>query len=848
MKIDASRLAGVPVSGSATMRSAATGVVQVQGALDLAGNAINLVGRVATSGNGRNDAWTASISAPAIARLAPLARLAGLAGGDSAWSGSVNASVRVDGRWPALTSEGQLDANELRVGRASVQGAQARWQLASAADAPLALTLRASQFALDQRVAESLQLQVSGTGRSHRIELDAAARALPPAWVDLLQATVSGATAAPPTRSVARLQAQGGLFEVAGQAASGWRGTLQQLELGSDAAAAAPWLRSSNVALEMQWAGAAPQLSVQPGRAELLGAALHWSRITWQAGEGAAPAQLDALVELDPLPVAPLLARAQPGFGWGGDLAVGGRAELHGAGAMHAEVVLERTRGDLSVTDETGTQALGLTDLRLALSARDGVWTLTQGLAGTTLGAAAGAWVARTSSSAVWPSAQTPIEGVLELQVGRLATWGPWVPSGWRLDGQLGVSASIGGRLGAPEYTGSVRGSGISVRNFLQGVNVREGEVAIALQGSHARIERFSARAGDGRIALTGDASLGEAPQASLALTAERFQLLGRVDRRIVASGQAQLQLTRGALKLDGRFGIDEGLIDFSRGDAPSLADDVVVQRGAGATTAAAPATTGPSAAASGPPAPGSSLGLAAPRSVALDLAVDLGERLRLRGHGLDSGLRGELKLGSPGNRVVLTGTVRTDSGTYAAYGQKLSIDRGLLTFNGPAENPRLDIEATRPNLDVRVGVSVTGTAQNPRVRLFSEPELAEIDKLSWLVLGRASDGLGRTDTALLQRAAVALLSGEGERGTDPLTRAIGLDDVSLRQTDGEVRETVVSLGKQLSRRWYVGYERSLNATAGTWQLVYRIAQRFTLRAQSGEDNSLDMIWTWRWQ
>ena len=83
---------------------------------------------------------------------------------------------------------------------------------------------------------------------------------------------------------------------------------------------------------------------------------------------------------------------------------------------------------------------------------------------------------------------------------------------------------------------------------------------------------------------------------------------------------------------------------------------------------------------------------------------------------------------------------------------------------------------------------------------------------------------------------------------TDQLTKAIGLDELSVRQSDGEVRETVVSLGKQLSRRWYVGYERSLSATTGTWQLVYRIAQRFTLRAQSGLDNSVDLIWTWRWQ
>jgi translocation and assembly module TamB len=98
----------------------------------------------------------------------------------------------------------------------------------------------------------------------------------------------------------------------------------------------------------------------------------------------------------------------------------------------------------------------------------------------------------------------------------------------------------------------------------------------------------------------------------------------------------------------------------------------------------------------------------------------------------------------------------------------------------------------------------------------------------------------------LLQRAAVALLAGEEEAPTDQLIRTLGLDEVSLKQTDGEVRETVVSLGKQLSRRWYVGYERGVNATTGTWQLIYRIAQRFTLRAQSGLENSLDFIWTWK--
>jgi translocation and assembly module TamB len=227
---------------------------------------------------------------------------------------------------------------------------------------------------------------------------------------------------------------------------------------------------------------------------------------------------------------------------------------------------------------------------------------------------------------------------------------------------------------------------------------------------------------------------------------------------------------------------------------------------------------------------------------------VDAGQKLRVTGRGLDTGLRGQLRLSAPGGRPVINGSINTDNGTYAAYGQKLEIERGILSFSGDYNNPRMDILALRPNIDVRAGVAITGNVLTPRIRLFSEPEMSDADKLSWLVLGRAQDGLGRNDTALLQRAAIALLAGENEAPTDALLKSLGIDDISVRQGDTTVRETVVSIGKQLSRRWYLGYERGVNATTGTWQLTYRIAQQFTLRAQSGLDNALDVIWTWRLQ
>jgi translocation and assembly module TamB len=382
------------------------------------------------------------------------------------------------------------------------------------------------------------------------------------------------------------------------------------------------------------------------------------------------------------------------------------------------------------------------------------------------------------------------------------------------------------------------------VHNVLFGVHLSEGALAASLDGPVARVQRLRFKGGDGQLQASGEATLGDTPSARLRVTAEHFRLLARIDRRIVASGSADLQLNRDALKLDGKFVIDEGLVDVSRRGVGGLDEDVVVVRAASAPQgASAPvyAVTTVRDPRKDPPLP---LPL---RNAQVDLTLGLGEKLQVRGRGLDASLRGELRLTSPGGRMAVNGTVRTDKGTYVAYAQKLVIERGELAFSGSTENPRLDILAVRPNLDVRVGVAVTGLLANPRVRLFSEPEMGEMDKLSWLLLGRASEGLGRNDTALLQRAALALLAGEDQAPMDQLLNQLGITDFGVRQSEGEVRETIVSLGRQLSQRWYVGYERSVNATAGTWQLVYRIAQRFTLRAQSGQENALDLIWSWRW-
>ena len=877
LKLDKSQLAGMPVTAAVTLRSGPTRLdADLQARI--AGNELRLLGGLDKPAGKAvaSDQLQLTLQMPAIGALSPLSLLLadiapGLAGH---WprSGAVQAEARVEGRWPQLRSHGELRVSALASPDLTLQQATLGWRAGTALDDALALQLDARGLSSAGQTLSSIKAEVDGSLRNHRLKLQADSPLRPPAWAENLLGPLGSGTRAgfdgrglwlPDAGGGGRWQLQdlriesGARQAAAGAAAAAAAGAKASAP-GAAAASAArpaapsdappasapptngapPWLlaRSPAVELRLDAQGAPLSLRAEPGRLQLLSTALNWRTLEWQAGTGGASGGLTLLAELETIDVARLLARLQPTTGWGGDLTLGGRIEIRSAARVDADIVLERGGGDLTLTDDLGeTLALGLTDLRLALSAHDGVWQFAQGLAGTRIGQVGGAQVLRTAPGERFPGPATPLSGTLEARVADIGVWSAWVPPGWRLVGKLRTSASVGGTLGAPELSGEMRGSGIGARNLLQGVNLSDGELAITLAGDRAQIERFVFKGGDGSLTVSGDALLGAAPVARLKLVADRFRLLGRLDRRLVTSGSAEVRLDADRLKVDGDLLVDEGLIDVSRGDAPTLDDDVQVRRDGSI------AITRPSErpALAPPPRP--------LRQADVSVRIDLGQQLRLRGHGIDTLLRGKLVASSPGGRLALHGTVRTVEGKFAAYGQKLEIRQGEIDFIGPLDNPRINVLALRNDVDVVVGVSVTGSATAPRVRLYSEPDKPEFDKLSWLVLGRSPSSLGSGDTALLQRAAMALLAGDKPGPTDNLMGAIGLTDFSVRQTEGETRDTVFSVGKQLSQRWYLGYERSVNATTGTWQLIYKVAQRFTLRAQSGTDNALDVIWSWRW-
>lgn len=839
--IEPSVLGGVSLKGQSQWRSPLNKPLMTLSLdLDVGGNQIqaqaDLPWRMDAQGAvrwGLDAQWQGHVHAPALQNLQAVAPLLGA----RQVAGVIEAQGKAQGIWPALTTQGQVSVTGLQWLDAQGQPfklalAKADWQLDTRTlDAPAHVRLDVSQGQAAKVTLDQAQWTVDGSARLHKSRLS----------VDVSHKQGADSKA----RAFHLEAAAQGSWLTLGQQ---WRGQFSDVLLRLQGTPQRTLLQAQTFTVDWRDDDKGKQVQVGATSVNIMGVALRLQKLAWQRANLADDAQgeIDLRMQLEPLNLPALLDTWQPQAGWRGDLMLAGQISLKHSVRQPwtVDANVSRQSGDISLIEPTiegnSAQRLGIRTANVALQARDGVWTLTENFEGRILGSLTGRQLVQASHPDQLPSATDPLSGELNLQIGSLRPWGAWAPAGWRLTGQLQAQAKVAGTLGAPEYRGQVAGQNLGLGQALMGVNLTDGQLQMELQGDHVHLTRLTAKSGSqgGSLSAEGQAVLGTQPEAQLSIKADRFALLQRVDRRIVVSGDAQATLNETDIKVDGKVRVDEGLIDITRSDAPTVGDDVNVLNRPGED----PQDQEDAAAATG-----------VKRKLTAVLDVDLGHKLRLKGRGLDAFLAGALHLTTPANKPALQGTVRVENGTFAAYGQKLVIERGAITFTGSIENPRLDIlamraqSATASASDVKVGVNITGTAQDPRVRLYSDPSMSETEKLSWLVLGRGPTGLGGADIGLLQSAAVALLSGEGTSPTDNLIGALGLDELSVRQTDGTVRDTVVNLGKQVSKFWYVGYERNLNATSGNWQLIYRLAQRFTVRAQAGDDNAVDFIWSWRW-
>ncbi len=800
--------------------------VESNGQARLGGNNINWSGRIGAA----SDVLQWKLDAPALNELLASARVA-----STTLRGRINAEGQVSGGWKTPAVKASFEGIDLVALNTTVSAVKGSVQAALQADAPLMLDMtalrvrpyRAAPVATGEVPPPEVDVTLQGRGTlaSHRLTTQATLRQKSRKFV--LDNALVGALS----------------FDRAG-APTGWQATVQTLKVDEDVATTVAasgkqnWITVSTLAVRWDRGreSEAQAFSMEPGSASVAGVVLAWDRARYAKSltRGGQP-QLDVAGRIESFSLAELAHRlgAQGDNSVSGDLLMQGQFKasgIPGTPGFAALVELARVRGDLRAGDGDGGLLLGLRELSLRLKADANLWQVAFIGEGQRLGRAQANASVRTADTGGVPDTTSALTGNVVARMDDLSVWSSLLPTGWRVGGGINGSATLGGTLGEPKASGALTLVNASLRNAVDGVDITRGQGRIAFDGSTLRLDGVSAQAGKGTVRINGQGPLdGKAPFLMNAVF-EQFAVLTRVDRRVDISGRADLSLAAKQVLINGALTVDRGLIDVTQVGAPTLSDDVVVVRQRD-TLRPVVASTAP--------------------KVTMNLVVDLGKDLRLIGRGIETRLAGELTLTTPGGVLTAVGNVRAEDGRYEAYGQKLNVERSTVRFVGPLNNPVLDILALRTNRenDDSVGVSITGTALQPRIKLYATPERSDTDKLAMLVLGRNFDELGRDETALIQTAAIALLS--GERGGS-FSSKLGLDTLSVRQAtsgSGSTKDVVITVGKQISDKVYVGYEQGLAGAAGTVQLVYRLSQRITVRAQAGkEDSSLDAILTFRWR
>ncbi|WP_343583455.1 translocation/assembly module TamB domain-containing protein [Herbaspirillum sp.] len=502
---------------------------------------------------------------------------------------------------------------------------------------------------------------------------------------------------------------------------------------------------------------------------------------------------------------------------------------------------LARKSGDMRVTASNGEAALGLSELRLRAdlqgqqarldgrvnAARIGTLDL-----GGTLG------LQRIDGLLALADA-SPLNLKARLEVPELKRTGDLIGPQVSLNGKLGAELNATGTLGQPKLSGAINGDNLAVTQFDQGIQLKDGIVRIVMDNNVIDLRQIEFHGGKGTLRAQGKVQLGaENPDLNATITADRLELFASPDRQLMLSGQGKIANVNEQLHIDGKFIVDKALFDLPKSSAPKLGDDVVIVRRDGKTRAGASASSQQKLeAATEKPA-----GKFAP---VMDIAVDLGSDFRFRGTGADLLLRGGMNVRSePLSPLRATGTINVAEGTYEAFGTKLNIERGIINFQGPIGNPNINILAMRRDQDVEAGVSVTGTANRPRVQLVSEPNVPDDEKLSWMMFGHGTDS-----SSIGQRSASSqALALVGNMGGKRIAKDIGLDQFSIGSSEsGLTDEQVVNLGKAITEKITLGYEQSLQGAASVAKATWQISRRWSVVARAGTINGLNVLFNLRY-
>ncbi|MGR8997919.1 MAG: translocation/assembly module TamB domain-containing protein [Gammaproteobacteria bacterium] len=406
------------------------------------------------------------------------------------------------------------------------------------------------------------------------------------------------------------------------------------------------------------------------------------------------------------------------------------------------------------------------------------------------------------------------LSGQISASVAEFAMLNPLVPQLSDIKGHLNADLALQGTLEKPVASGAIRFTGGAVDINELGLAVREINFqALASADNNERMQiTGSAKSGGGVVNLDGHAVLKAQAgwPVDLTLKGENFEVARLPEAQIVISPDLKFVIAEKKSKVTGSLKVPKALMTLQElpENAVKVSPDEVIL-GQEKVEEKSPAAPG----------------------IDANIDIALGKQISFSGQGLTTNLTGKLKIIKDGEKIAMHGNVDMIKGRYKSYGQDLTVRKGRFLFNGPVDNPWLEVEAIRVSNDKKVTaiLSLTGSLQKPQTHISSDPALPEAEALAYLITGRPLNQVSKSEGNMLASAALSY----GGSQAAWIANKLGINEFEVQEGQ-TLQDTLVAVGQYLTPDFYVGAKVGLFNKQASIVLKHKITGSINVETQTG--------------
>jgi translocation and assembly module TamB len=423
-----------------------------------------------------------------------------------------------------------------------------------------------------------------------------------------------------------------------------------------------------------------------------------------------------------------------------------------------------------------------------------------------------------------WDRADQNINGSISGQWLDLSFLHAFLPEIATPTGSVAITGEIAGTLKKPKLSLQTNIKKMAFFMPKQGLHIKNLDCRIAGNIHEPLTVEGTGLAGNGSFTLTGVFAPWQDFKTTLKLTGKNLQIYNTTDTQIMVSPAITVNYVNHTLFIQGNIQIPKGTIFIRdpKHDATPSKDVVLVGSKHEETNQ--------------------------PFKVVPSLYLTIEHQLHFKGYDLEGIVGGKLAIEERSDGLLAgTGRLTIIQGKYRLRGTTYYIHHGHLLFPPGTllSDPILDILISQKRVNERqetdVGIYVQGTLQNPLPHLYSSVPLQNSDILSRLGF-RSTEMSGTANQRQIVTQTAVLLSGNANPLVDVLQTNLGLEEFSLGSrethkisTQGGT-DTVLILGKPLSKKLYLQYLQSVMEPVTTVKLKYSLSPYFSTSIETGTE------------